>query len=77
MYEWLFNIKNEACGSKKFGKKLHKMPTIFNVFLLEQTIRHTYYFMDTTVRHSAISVKQATIGTVFLENLTQVILIYI
>jgi len=33
--------------------------------------------MDTTVRHSAISVKQATIGTVFLENLTQVILLYI
>lgn len=27
--------------------------------------------------HSAISVKQATIGTVFLENLTQVILLYV
>ncbi len=53
------------------------MPTIFNVFLLKQTNHDVYNFMDTTLRHSAISVKQATIGTVFLENLTQVILLYI
>ncbi len=40
-------IENVQCNSFKFRKKLHNIPTIFNVFLLKQTTHAIYNFMDT------------------------------
>lgn len=52
------------------------MATVFNVFLLKQTGRLSLLLYGYHMMHSTISVKQATIGTVFLENLTQGVLLY-
>jgi hypothetical protein len=50
------------------------MATVFKVFLLKQIGRLSLIVYGYHIMHSTISVKQATIGTVFLENLTQGIL---